>query len=126
MKKLTLDETWVQCLEMWEWIAEQVKAGKVSCCDAQSIADLKRKWLKKRRITRGIPYFCFFCEYSDAHGGGRWNDNDEEFCPACPARLVSRSFHCESRKSYNWQDKPIAFYNKLVALNKKTLKGTQK
>lgn len=25
MKKLTLDQTWEECLRMWEWIAEQIE-----------------------------------------------------------------------------------------------------
>ena len=41
-KKLTLNQTWVLCLKMWKWIAEQVKAG-----NEDDIEDLKEQWLKK-------------------------------------------------------------------------------
>ncbi len=114
MKRLTLNETWVLCLAMWKWIAEQVKKGEVD------VKGLKEQWLKEHGFGKiYIPENCFFCAHA------RRYDN-EKVCGCakkmCPGALVNKRFSC-TNKTYNYEIKPIAFYNKLVSLNSKRKKG---
>ena len=63
---------------------------------------------------------CFFCEHAQA--GGRILESRADGktnCFDCPGNMVSRSFHCENWDSYNWAEKPVQFYKKLVQLYKK-------
>ncbi len=100
MKRLNLDETWVLCLAMWKWIAKEARTGKMACT-------LKAEWIKKHSF-KAVWANCFFCDWSTKHGG---NCN-------CPAKKIDTSFHCEHNEEYRWYNKPIAFYKKLLALNK--------
>lgn len=115
-KELTLDETWKQCLRMWKWIAKRVKAGR-----KEGVEELKEEWLEKNWTGEPLKNGCFFCEYAQYY-------NTEEKCGCamymCPGRLVNKRFSCCS-KTYHYEDHPIAFYNKLVSLNEKRLKGKE-
>ncbi len=103
MKKVSLDRTWELCLEMWKWISKQKKAR-----NAKSITHLKEKWMQSHHF-KNVQADCFFCEYAERQGRG---------CSSCPGNLVNKRFHC-GRTSYHYGMKPTAFYNKIVALNKK-------
>lgn len=112
-KKLSLNETWKLCLQMWKWIAGQRKKGNKDCVGA-----LKFQWLKEHDFDYwGINCRCFFCEYANQPG--------RRGCKNCPAVLVSPRFGCENT-TYDYWDNPIAFYNKLVSLNKKRQKKKEK
>ena len=117
-KKMTLDETWKNCLSMWRWIAKQKRAGS-----RKDVFDLKEEWLdNKGRL--GLIETCFFCDYNVRRGGTIGINK----CKKCPAKKVDSEFHCEydameNDVAYKWNDKPIAFYNKLVSLNRKRLKA---
>ena len=102
MKQLTLDETWKQCLSMWRWIAEAVKDDY-----GLSVFDLKRLWMKDHGYGH-VKADCFFCQFNFQSGGG---------CKHCPGKLVDPDFDCEDL-DYLWSWEPIAFYNKIVSLNK--------
>lgn len=109
MKKLTLNKTWTECLRMWRWIAKEKRAGNKSY-----IYNLKAEWLKKHGYVpndKDVECNCFFCEY-DLHK----NDN----CRACPPKKIEPKFDCRN-EDYHFNEKPIAFYNKLVALNRKRI-----
>ncbi len=110
-KKYTLDETWHLCLSMWRWIAEQIKARS-----KRSVKELKREWLDKEGFgPYEIDDNCFFCDYARYY-----NDNKTCGCVAgkCPGKLVNKQFSC-TNKTYNYEYMSIAFYKKLVSLNRK-------
>jgi len=102
-KKMNLEDTWKNCLAMWRWIAEQRRKR-----DKRGVFKLKEVWLEENGFKR-IYENCFFCNYALFN------------CPACPGKQVSKRFDCQ-RKTYHFEYRPIAFYNKLVALNKKRKK----
>ncbi len=108
MKRLNLNETWVLCLKMWKWIAKQVKAGR------QNVEGLKEEWLRKHKFS-GIHSKCFFCDYAVK------NSHPKKFDCNCPAERIEQDFWCQ-KDSYCYSLKPIAFYKKLVELNKLRLK----
>lgn len=115
MKRLTLNETWVLCLRMWKWIAGQKRKGNIKC-----VPILKEQWLKEHGFGRKkIRADCFFCEYAFQHR--------EAFdtCKSCPGQIINPRFAC-GNTTYDYQLKPIAFYKKLVSLNKKRKKKKAK
>lgn len=112
-KKLTLNQTWKYCLQMWEWIAKQV-AKAIKEGRSWDIEDLKEEWMKNHpRFDGEIDHNCFFCEYDEQRDGCN--------CEFCPLRLISKRFqrlHC-ANKSHDFKHKPLKFYAKLLELNKK-------
>lgn len=108
MKKLTLKETWRLCLSMWRWIAKQIRAK-----NAAPIWMLKEEWLKTHGFALGNVWAnCFFCQYDLEHAGD---------CSSCPGRKVDQDFDCREAL-YHYRYNSIAFYNKLVSLNRKRAK----
>lgn len=106
-----LDRSWKNCLRMWKWISENLPDGFSEASIAMReyvVAVLKREWLRKNHFTKLLPSNCFFCAYDRKHG-------DE--CDSCPARLVKAGFHCTD-VFYCYSINPIAFYERLVMLNK--------
>lgn len=106
--KLTLERTWTECLRLWKWVKEQIEAGS-----KKTVWELKEEWMKRNNYSDIAQCNCFFCHY-DAR--------NEMNCDFCPGRLVDKTFDCEN-KSYAWHDKPIAFYKKLLELNRKRKKA---
>ena len=103
-KQLTLDEAWDLCLEQWDWIKAQKKAGS-----KLSTKKLKDQWCKENWYEGVIGSSCFFCEYNSLFVCS--------FCKNCPGRLVDPEFHCNN-KEYHYEHKPLAFHAELVRLNK--------
>ncbi len=102
--KLSLEKTWTECLRMWKWIAGQAKKGRTNGTRA-----LKAEWCEKHNYKLyEIQHNCFFCQYDTTR---------KRACQSCPARQIERGFHC-SDEEYCWRDNPLAFYAKLVELNK--------
>jgi hypothetical protein len=123
-KRMTLDETWKNCLSMWRWIAKQIKNRKgfngFSLVRKQAIVErLKAEWIESHGFS-GIRHNCFFCEYD-------WHRDDR--CTFCPAEKIEKGFHCHQAGflspvlPHSFAYRPIAFYNKLVSLNRKRLKA---
>lgn len=119
MKRLTLDETWEQCLAMWKWISR-----RVGMSDDRDVEDLKMAWLllngyvlENSDGNKGACNDCFFCEYDNQRPGKSINND----C-FCPGRKVDKDFSCHNRE-YNHSDKPRAFYAELKRLNKIRLAG---
>jgi hypothetical protein len=113
MKKLTLDETWEKCLSMWRWIAKEKREGS-----RRHTYTLKKVWLKNHGYQANeIDCECFFCHYA-------WEIKKGDCCD-CPPRKLEPDFHCVSinRLYPHWRKNPIAFYNKLVSLNRKRKKS---
>jgi len=109
MKRLNLDETWRLCLSMWRWIAKEKRTGS-----RISVPTLKARWVKKYGFgAYEINGDCFFCEYIDKRS---------RHCDSCPPCKVDNDFAC-NHKDYHYASNPIAFYNKLVSLNRKRLKA---
>ena len=104
---MTLNKTWRLCLSMWRWIAEQIrKYGYLS------VSDLKKQWLREHGFKKDSIYNdCFFCEHGEGYSS---------ICGLCPGRKVDPHFNCENF-DYSYCYEPIAFYNKLRALNRKRL-----
>ena len=107
-KKMTLNETWTKCMKMWRWIAKMEKAG-----DKRMVDGLKEEWCEKHGFAEKLEYDCFFCEYDLRFR------ND---CSKCPGYLVDPHFDCRNNDGYHYRAQPIAFFNKLCALNRKRLK----
>lgn len=111
MKRLTLNETWKLCLQMWKWIAGQARAGRTD------VWPMKEQWLEEHGFDfddESINNACFFCEYHRQH------PIKAEDCN-CPAIKIDKAFSCMGG-AYDFKRHPIAFYNKLVSLNRKRLK----
>jgi hypothetical protein len=106
MKRLTVNQTWEQCLAMWKWISRQSLHSK------RSTESIKRRYLAKHK-TGYIFNGCFFCEYIAKRDKG---------CNLCPGHKIDKDFHCINC-SYNYNDKPRLFYAKLKELNKIRLAG---
>ena len=101
---MTLNETWKNCLAMWKWIAEQIQDNP-----DLDVKDLKMEWLDNNGFGTTIVEDCFFCDYAPGN------------CLHCPGKLIDPSFHCEAEE-YHYLESPVAFYEKIVALNKKRTK----
>jgi len=110
---MTLNETWKKCMSMWRWIAKMKRTG-----DGRGVWKLKEAWMEKRGIS-GIELDCFFCGYQKTHKTKHRASTSN--CFVCPGSKVDPEFDCYDEK-YSWEDEPIAFYNKLVSLNRKRLK----
>ena len=121
MKRLTLDETWTLCLRMWKWIAGEVKKGS-----REDVDDLKAEWLEDNNFED--EYFandCFFCGYVEERTGKTPYPDEGGTCALCPAKKVAEFFGC-CEDEYHYSGKPLAFYAKLVELNKKRLSKKRK
>ncbi len=113
-KKLTLNETWRLCLSMWKWIAKQKRAGTL-----KDTYNLKVEWLQKHWVGKDVYDECFFCDYQIQHRKREYEGASD--CPGCPGALVDKWFDCY-HSGCDWFYNPIAFYNKLVSLNRKRKK----
>ena len=105
MTKYTLDETWKHCLQLWKWIAEEIKANS-----ELGVVELKSKWFKKHDFGH-IWGACFFC-------GWVTENPDAAGCASCPGKLVDPEFGC-GNPEYCHYNHPIKFYEKLLELDKK-------
>jgi hypothetical protein len=103
---MTLNQTWKNCLRMWKWISEEW-----DCISSADVCQLKRQWMVE--YMPGVPLIsnCFFCDYDANH--------NTSMCDHCPGKLVSRSFDCTNRLSYNYVRQPKKFYKKLLQLDAK-------
>ena len=109
-KKMTLNQTWKNCLRMWKWI------DKVWEFDGAPVEVLKAVWMDDHGFEATIEEDCFFCEYDVQQGCEIEEDIDR--CTYCPGVLVNALFHC-TRKSYNYAEQPRKFYKKLLELDAK-------
>ncbi len=120
MKRLTLDQTWVQCLKMWKWIAMKVRAA-IKAGESWDVDKLKIEWLTKHGFNpKTVFEQCFFCE---------WGTRKEVrkttwyyLCPHCPAVKIDSDFLC-GEGEYSYEEYPIAFYAELRRLHKLYKKG---
>ena len=94
MKKLTLDQTWDLCLQMWKWIVEEWKKDSKDNKDSENVEDLKYAWLDNHGYNaETIAHQCFFCEYTASHVKKRVLGYDR-YCDLCPGRKVDATFDC--------------------------------
>ena len=108
MKKLTLNETWTECLKMWKWVADQKRKGDIGGV-INNVVFFKRQWLEDNGYcVDNVGSHCFFCEYVDKRDRG---------CELCPGRKIDQRFAC-SNSDYDYFNEPILFYKKLKKLNR--------
>jgi hypothetical protein len=111
MKRLTLDQTWEQCLAMWKYVSRQCKGKKRDWC-VGNVNSLKVLWLSKNGIEEDeITQDCFFCDRTSPNG------SIDYWCSKCSGRKLDPSFYCMD-KDYHFERSPRAFYAKLKELNK--------
>ena len=96
---MTLNQTWVLCLRMWQWIAKEWEKGN-------SVDKMKERWLEKNGYDIDIVLDCFFCDYANGN------------CKKCPGVLVDPKFFCHNDSKYHYYYKPKAFYKELLRLNR--------
>ena len=113
MKRLTLDQTWEQCLAMWKWMVEQLDAGS-----EKSTKLLKQDYMAISGLSMDNGDNCFFCDYHEAAGFEILDgfDSDEPICQKCPGCLIDPSFDCMCEDYHH--SHPRLFYAKLKELNK--------
>ena len=105
MKKRTLNQTWVLCLQMWKWIAKVWQTPRYRQYD---VLKLKEIWLRKNGFEpECLRAHCFFCDYKGV----------ESCHQACPGALVDSRFSCY-HYDYNFEDKPVEFYKEILRLNR--------
>ena len=126
MKKLTLDQTWEQCLKMWKWISRQCKGKSKRWC-GNNTNKLKHLWLKKHKFDSvDICQACFFCDYTTV------KLEDSYDCRKCPGKKVDSEFCCRHNDVSDWNSEvffrhyPRLFYAKLKELNKIRLERKNK
>jgi len=95
---------------MWKWIAEQRRRD-----GSLPVNLLRLEWMEEHFLNGYILSDCFFCHYAAQFGG---------LCDHCPGKLVSKRFDC-GITSYNYNNKPIKFYKKIVELNEKRKKQNE-
>ena len=130
MKRLTIDQTWEQCLAMWKWVSKQCgdnyDCDSVECQDGVDCRDcpynspvnsLKEKWLEDNNY-QDIFQDCFFCDLTEDENG---NGN----CRECQLRIEGVSFSC-TEEGQNYEYNPKSFYAKLKELNKIRLERKKK
>jgi len=109
--KLSLDETWHYCLEMWKSIGEKKPRGGYRLGGSpNNIHDAKVNWLRENGFDPAcIASQCFFCDYISRY--------DDPSCNNCPGREIDPKFDCIDDR-YCYYASPKKFYAKLVKLNK--------
>ena len=110
MKKLSLEQTWRYCLKMWKWIALKYIENP-----QRDVHDLKVQWSKENGLESPRESYCLFCQYAADH---------ENVCGHCPGCLVDPDFSCFNTE-YDWEGKPLAFYQELLRLNQIRKQGQQ-
>jgi hypothetical protein len=99
--RLSLEKTWTECLRMWKWIAKEKKKDRKLI-----ISELKTIWLTKNHYKpNSILKDCFFCNRAPGD------------CTICPGKEIDPFFNCKN-DDYCYFSNPLAFYAKLVSLNK--------
>ena len=94
---MNLRDTWRNCDNMWEWIAENWTEG-------DDVDDMKEEWFLANNFAPNHSN-CFFCFFSETVG-----------CTGCPGQLVDSTFHCINGDGYHYIINPVAFYKKIHAL----------
>src|SRR3972149_11881078 len=108
---MTLEKTWKECLKMWKWIAKKYdeRLDKNVFFDVTIVLELKESWLNFFGYNGSLDNDCFFCDYANQPNRG---------CEYCPGRKIDKYFSCQN-SDYDFKEKPVAFYKKLVSLNQK-------
>jgi hypothetical protein len=126
MKKATkkiptnLDDVWSETISMFGDIVVSLGDGFIRhwweevCGDI--VPAMKEVWLSARGYDPSrISNQCFFCHYDSMYG------HCTSSCDGCPGKLVDPTFNCMATDCC-YEEHPEAFYQKLVALNRKRLR----
>lgn len=110
-KKLTLSQTWKNCIRMWKQIDVEWRKLEEKPDDVYRwIGEQKENWMESHGFY-GYTHNCFFCEYSlDSLGTTR--------CKKCPPVKYNPKFQCKNDK-YCWYEKPHQFYKEISRLDAK-------
>ena len=102
--KLTLDQAWELCLEMWPDVVREWKNGE------KSVKTIKDEWLDRHGWV-GVDHNCFFCERcrDQTHNG--------KDCTRCPGKQIDKDFRCVFT-DYDYDDHPDLFLAEIRRLNK--------
>lgn len=123
--RMTLDDTWKNCLSMWRWIAKEVRKSKgwkylTEQQQYNKVDDLKAKWLLDNGFE-GIEHDCFFCNHAQMyHKLGEYVRGAG--CRLCPAIKIDSEFDCLGG-GVRFDRDPVDFCKWLVSLNRKRLKA---
>ncbi len=109
MEKLSLDDTWKYCIEMWNDIIKDSSAN--------SVVTVKRSWLIKHDFF-DVAGDCFFCDYARQER----ISYSKRLCDWCPGVLIDCNFGC-CKPSYNYASKPVKFNRKINSLYEIYLKN---
>lgn len=110
MKEATV---WKLCIEMWDWIAEQIRAGS-----KRKIWELKDQWCGENGYT--LENSCFFCDYQERHP----KQGDGISCHGCPGYMIAPRFDCFDG-AYSFVSEPLKFHAKLHRMNKERLRRSK-
>ncbi len=102
-KGMRVATVWKLCIEMWDWIAEMIRAG-----DERNIDDLKDVWCEQYGYE--LEMSCFFC------------DKAEGYCEQCQGTTIDPTFMCHGESTYHYYTDPLKFHAKLHRMNDKRLK----
>ena len=98
-------------MKMWGWIAREIKEN-----DTLDISELKETWLDANGYRdENIARACFFCDYAIKRKGCK---------KSCPALKINWKNWIEEGccdEKWHYENKPLKFYAKLQALNRKRL-----
>ena len=105
--ELSLDESWSECLRMWNDLdIEDYEDGYTG------IDELKDDWLKANEYS-GVRYDCFFCDYAERISGTR--SVSAGMCRECPGRVVDKHFYCMNN-DIDYMEYPVALRDRLNVL----------
>lgn len=109
MKRLTIDETWEQCLAMWKWISEKCEGMDIG---GTVIDQIKVEYMESNGMKEDeVLCDCFFC------------DECSQACDECQFAIYAGE-HCTVENLYS--EDPVAFYAELKRLNKIRLERKSK
>jgi len=118
---MNLEETWENCLAMWEWIAGEDIKGE----DENEVDDLKCLWLDENGFDKSlIDSQCFFCDFASMEKDKKSSLSSLSCCSHCPGKLVDPTFQCING-DYDYEYYPKLFYQKLLELNERRKMTTE-
>ena len=80
MKRLTVDQTWEQCLAMYKDVY-----GRIGTPSEDTVKVMKIQWLNSENYEEFPEDTCFFCEYENHHITPMSQlSRGTVGCPGCP------------------------------------------
>jgi hypothetical protein len=109
MRELSLNMIWELCIEMWEYVVEQMNHPG----NTHSVDYWKAKWLENHGFEKAdVRLTCFFCHHDALQ---------KDDCGNCPGKLVEEIFDC-CANDHRYDQHPTEFLAEVKRLNKIRLK----